>query len=169
MHTIRSPRLAAAVLAAALAASVPLMGACGSSVEQAAEQAAEQALGGDVNIEGDSMTMTDEEGNEVAVGEGISLPDTWPDSVPAFEGGTLGVASVNADGTASGMWTTDAASADAVAAYGAALESAGFTQSSTSAMGDLNIADYTGNGLTVNVSAIAADGTTTVVVTVTPG
>jgi hypothetical protein len=36
-------------------------------------------------------------------------------------------------------------------------------------MGDLTLADYTGNGMTVNVSAIAADGSTTLVVTVTPG
>jgi hypothetical protein len=159
----------ALLVAAALAAAVPLLGACGSSVEQAAEQAAEQALGGDVTIDDESMTFTDEEGNEIAVGEGIDLPANWPANVPAFEGGTLGVASVNADGTASAMWTTETSSADVVAAYGATLEGAGYTQTSTSAMGDLNIADYTGNGQTVNVSAIAADGTTTLVITVTPG
>lgn len=169
MHTIRSPRLAAAALAVALAASVPVLGACGSSVEQAAEQAAEEALGGDVNIDGDTLTMTDDQGNEVAVGEGIELPANWPSSVPAFEGGTLGVASVNADGSASAMWTTEATPADAAAAYGAALEAAGFTQQTTSAMGDLTTAEYTGNGQTIGISAVAADGTTTMIVTVTPG
>lgn len=165
MLTIRSPRLAAAALAVALAASMPLLGACGG----AAEQAAEQALGGDVNIEDDSLTFTDDEGNEVAVGEGIELPGNWPDNVPAFEGGTLGVASVNTDGTASAMWTTDSSAADVAAAYGAELEGAGYAQTSTSNLGDLSIADYAGNGRTINVSAIAADGTTTLIVTVTPG
>lgn len=169
MSPIRTRRRAGTALAAALLMSLPVVAACGSSVEQAAEQAAEQALGGDVNIEGDSLTMTDEEGNEVSVGEGIGLPDQWPSAVPPLEGGTLGAASANADGTASAMWTTDQAPADAVAAYSAALEGAGFTSTSTSVMGDLNIAEYAGNGLTVGVSAVGADGMTTVIITVNPG
>ena len=166
MRTLRS-RAVAAVAVVALALS-PALTACGQAAEQVAEQAAEQAIGGDVELNDEGVTVTDEEGNEVAIGEDVAVPDTWPADVPLYEGGTLQMVSVQADGAATAMWLVDGTPADVAASYGAALESAGFTADSESTMGGMVVNTYTGNGLTVSMQVLESDGQTSLMVIAEP-
>lgn len=163
MSRIRS-RAAVAALVATITI-IPTVAGCGQAAEQVAEQAAEQALGGDVDVNDEGVTVTDDEGNQVAIGEDVSIPDNWPAEVPLLEGGTPQMASVQADGSASVMWTVEATPEEAAAAYGAALIDAGFTEESTSNMGGMFVNTYTGNGYTVGLNALDVDGTTNVMVT----
>ena len=75
------------------------------------------------------------------------------------------MASVQADGSASGMWTVEATPEEAAKAYGAALVDAGYTEDSTSNMGGMFVNVYSGNGYEVSVNALESDGTTNVMVT----
>ncbi|MCH9737452.1 MAG: hypothetical protein K0U42_01695, partial [Actinomycetia bacterium] len=61
MH-FRTQSLAA--LAAMALVLTPALAGCGQTAENVAEQLAENAVGGDVDIEDNSVTMTDEEGNQ---------------------------------------------------------------------------------------------------------
>lgn len=167
MFRIRS-RAVAGVITAALVLT-PTLAACGGVAEEAAEQAAEQALGGDVELTDEGVTMTDDQGNEVAIGEDVAVPDNWPAEVPLFEGGTLQMVTVTGDGGASAMWMTDATPEEAAAAYGAALESAGYTSESNSNLGGMLVSEYKGNGYTVSMQSIDADGSTTLMVTAAKG
>lgn len=142
--------------------------ACSGVSEQAAqtmaEQAVEGAIGGDVDITDDSMTVTDAEGNEMAVGSDITIPDTWPSDVPLFDG-TLAVASVQADGTAYAMWTTDLDPASAAEAYAEALTAAGYSMTQDATMGGMVIREYSSATRTVSVVSGASDGSTSLTVT----
>lgn len=162
-------RMSAAMLAALLAIATPLVTSCGDVAQSVAEQAAEQAVGGNVDINDEGVTVTDDEGNEVAMGTDVALPDNWPAEIPTLDGGTLSMVSVQSDGSASAMWMTDATPQEATDTYGAALESAGFTQSQTSNMGGMIVSEYTGNGYTVSVNSIEADGKTTLMLSATKG
>ena len=162
MRTIRARTVAA--LAAAALILTPALSACGQAAEEMAEQAAEQAIGGDVEVNDEGVTVTDDEGNEVAIGEGVSVPDTWPAEVPLFDGGTLQMVSVQADGSATAMWLVDGTPTEAAAAYGAALESAGYTADSESNMGGMIVNSFTGSAFTVSMQAIESDGQTTLMV-----
>ena len=166
MRTLRA-RSVAAIAIAALAFS-PTLVACGQAAEEVAEQAAEQAIGGDVEVNDEGVTVTDDEGNEVAIGENVAVPDTWPAAVPLYDGGTLQMISVQADGAATAMWLAEGTPADAAAAYGAALEEAGFAPDSESNMGGMIVNSYTGNGLTVSMQALDSDGQTTLMVIAEP-
>jgi hypothetical protein len=164
-------RLNASALTAVLILGAPALSACGGVAEQAvqdaAEKAAEQAVGGDVELTDEGVTVTDDDGNQVAIGTDVSLPDNWPAEVPVFDGGTLSMVTVQADGSASAMWTTDASPDEAGQSYGDALEAAGFTSESDANMGGVFLRQYSGNGFSVAVNALDADGTTTVMVTAT--
>jgi ABC-type Fe3+-hydroxamate transport system substrate-binding protein len=164
---IRS-RAAAGAVVAALALT---LAGCGQAAEQAAEVAAEQALGGegqDVEITDEGVTVTDEEGNNVAIGENVAVPDNWPADVPLYDGGTLQMISVQADGSALAMWQVEGTPEEAVAAYTAALESAGYTQDTTANMGGMITERYLGNGLEVSLQALDVDGTTSLTVSSNP-
>jgi hypothetical protein len=164
--TLHPPRIAAALVITALALS-PALAGCGQAAEQVAEQAAEQAIGGgDVNIEDDSVTITDEEGNQMAAGENVSIPDSWPAEIPIYEGGSLTVVTVQADGVYAG-WTSDQSPEDAVSAYTSALEDAGFTAGQETSVAGAIFREYTGNGYTVQVTGADADGQTSLVVVAT--
>ena len=167
MRTIRS-RAAAGAIVAALALT---LAGCGQAAEQAAEIAAEQALGGegqDVEFNDEGVTVTDDEGNEMAIGENVAVPDNWPADVPLYDGGTLQMIAVQADGSAIAMWQVDGAPADVVAAYSASLEAAGYTQDTTSNMGGMIVEQYTGNGMTVSLQSLDVDGATSLTVTAEP-
>jgi hypothetical protein len=166
MSRIRSRAAIAALIAAVTI--IPAVAGCGQAAEQVAEQAAEQALGGDVEVNDDSVTVTDDEGNELAIGEDVGIPDAWPTEVPVLEGGTPQLASVEADGSASAVWSVDATPEEAAMAYDAALVSAGYTQESTSTMGGMVVSEYTGNGYTVSFMSANAGEQTTVTVTAEP-
>jgi hypothetical protein len=165
MSRIRS-RAATAALVAAIAI-IPTVAGCGQAAEQVAEQAAEQAIGGDVQLDDGNVTVTDDEGNEVAIGEDVSLPDTWPAEVPVYEDGTLAMVSTQADGAAFATWMTDATPEEAATSYDAALTAAGFTLETDSNMGGMVVREYVGNGYTVGVSVIESDSQASVMVTAT--
>ncbi|MCF8527386.1 MAG: hypothetical protein K9G24_07625 [Candidatus Nanopelagicales bacterium] len=165
--TIRRHRTLAAVSIAALLV-LPLTASCGNTSEQLAESIAEQAVGGDVEVSDDSVSITDNEGNAVVVGEDVALPDSWPSDVPAFEGGTLSTAFIDASGAAYAVWATDSSAQDAADAYGALLEGAGMTMEQESVMDSLVVRDYTGNGWSANVSAGNIDGSTTISISAIP-
>lgn len=165
-----SHRVTAVVLGSILALGTPALVSCGSAVENAVEEAAGNALGGDVSIDDGNMTVTDAEGNEMQIGENIAVPDNWPAEIPVYEDGALisvvigsGGASINA------IWTTTGTPEEAAAAYGSALESAGFSGGDTSAVAGMSSMDYTGNGYTINVTTIAADGSTTLMMNAEKG
>lgn len=165
----RRTRTTAAALILSMLFATPALAACAGIAEQAAEQAAGAALGGDVNVEDGGVTVTDESGNAIAIGENIDVPENWPAEVPLFEGGSMVSVSVNADGTAGAMWTTDTTAEEAAAAYDKTLTAAGYTQTETANMGGMIVTGYEGNGLTVSVSTITSDDQTTgVMLTVTP-
>lgn len=159
----------ATALAATAVIAVAGLSGCGKVAEVATEQAVEAAVGSnaDVDLENGTVTVTDENGGSVAIGEGTDLPANWPAEIPAFDGGTLVMASVDADGAATGMWSTASTGAESVAAYGQALTSAGFTNTSESTLGDLIGGEYTGKGYSVSVVAADADGEHTLMVTAT--
>jgi ABC-type Fe3+-hydroxamate transport system substrate-binding protein len=171
---MKRTRTAVIVLSATLALTTPALAACGGMAEQAAEKAAEAAVGGNVDVDTDNgnVTITDESGKAITVGENVELPADWPSEVPANDSGSLNAAAVEPDGTSSALWTIDGGTAaDAVAAYGKTLESAGFTlKPSEGAMPSLDMlasADYEGNGYTVNVSGMSGDGKVILTVTAT--
>lgn len=147
------------------------LAACGNPAEDVAqnvaEQAVEEAMGGDVDITDDSMTMTDAEGNEMAVGESISVPDSWPADVPLFDG-TLAMVTVQAEGGAYAMWTSDMSPQDAVDAYGAQLEASGYTLQQEASMAGTEVREYVSSTLMVSVVAGTAEGSTTLTVTAVP-
>ncbi|WP_110240297.1 hypothetical protein [Nocardioides gilvus] len=74
--------LGAVLLVAALATG------CGAE-EKAAEEAAEAMLskeGSKVDIDGEKVTVEDGEGNVMNYGEGVELPDDFPEEVPLPQG-----------------------------------------------------------------------------------
>jgi len=164
MTTIRT-RLGMAALIIIVGAGVPLLSGCSSAVQGAVEQAAGNAIGGDVNISSDGLSVTDSNGNEIQVGGDVTLPDNWPAEVPTVDGGKLVTVMVAGDGASvNAMWTTEASTADTAASYSSALTAAGYTQEQTSAAGDIQNSQWLGNGYRVNVMVSGADGTTSVLV-----
>lgn len=166
MTTIRLTRILAVGGAGLLALSS--LAACGGPSEQAAqslaEEAVEGAVGGDADISDDSMTVTDSEGNEMAVGSDITIPDTWPEDVPLFDG-RLSVASVQADGTAYAMWTTDLDAASAADTYGESLTAAGYSLTQDATVGAMVMREYSSSTRTVSVVSGEVDGVTSLTVT----
>lgn len=167
MTRSRTARLMA--LAGAGALAVTALTGCGGVAENvaqnAAEQVAEEVMGGDVEIGDNSMTVTDDEGNEVAVGENISIPDTWPSDVPLYDGGELAMVTVQADGSAYAMWTIDEGATDAMDSYSALLESAGYSMEQDANLGGTLMREFRSTDRTVSVVAAEADGLTSLTVT----
>lgn len=75
----------AALLVAALVSSAA---GCGAD-EKAAEKAAEEMLSDKnkkVDIDGDKVTVEDDEGNSMKYGEGVEVPDDFPKEIPLPQG-----------------------------------------------------------------------------------
>ncbi len=179
-------RLATTALAAVLALATPALVSCGGVAESAVEKAAEAAVGGNVDItedgltvEGengenlevteDGLTVEGENGDTLAIGGDAGLPENWPAAIPAVDGGTLASVMVSGDGaTSNAIWMTDASVADAAAAYAAALSAAGFASSGDAiSAADMMSNDYTGNGYTVNVVVATTGDQSSVMVNAT--
>jgi hypothetical protein len=162
----RTPhRLTAVALTGLLALGIPALAGCGNVAENAIEQAAGDAIGGDVELSDGGLTVTNSDGTQMQLGENMSVPDNWPSGLPTYDGGSLVSVVVEGDGsTVNAVWTTEEAAEDAAATYGAALESAGYTAGTTSNMAGMANTEYTGGEYTVNVTALDADGTTTLMV-----
>lgn len=169
MLITRVTRIAVPALVAGLALSGLV--ACSSPAEEiaqnVAEQAVEEAMGGDVDISDNSMTVTDAEGNEMAVGEGVSVPDSWPADVPLFDG-ELAMVTVQTDGNAYAMWMIEDTPEAAADAYGAQLEGAGFTLQQDANMGGTFIREYRSSTMQVSVVSGEADGVASLSVTAVP-
>jgi len=161
-----STRRAALALAAAATALVTLT-ACGGVAETVTEQAMEEAMGGDVAINDEGISMTDDEGNQMAIGEGVAVPDNWPSNIPLYDG-TLVMVSSAADGTATASWTTEGDPAAVADAYGAQLEGAGYSLQSDSNFDGSILREYTSSELTISVIAGQADGVTSLTMTAMP-
>ncbi len=168
MHPTR--RLTTAALVALLVIGVPVLTSCGGAAQQAAEEAAGNAIGGDVDINEDGVTVQDSAGNNITIGEDVALPDNWPAELPAYDGGKLASVMVAGDGSSiNAIWMTDEDAATAAAAYGATLEAAGFTSGTATNAEGMSGGDYTGNGYTVNVVALKGDGQTSLMINAEKG
>lgn len=171
MRIFRS-RTAALALAAVLGAGVGsgVLAGCGGGqlAEQVGEQLGEQAIDGEVDIEDDGITITDEQGNQFGVGAGTQIPATWPADVPLFIGGDLVLAASQADGTATALWESPTSVADAAAAYDRILTDAGFTRDQDADLAGTVVRTYRGELHTVNVTVARTGGTTNLNVSVQP-
>jgi hypothetical protein len=164
--SITRRRVAGMTIALVLACGVPSLTGCGSAVQGAVEKAAGDAIGGNVNINSDGLSVTDSNGNQVQIGENVKMPDNWPSQVPQFEGGKLASVMVAGDGASvNALWTTDAALPDAAKAYRDALAAAGYTQDDTMSADGLESGNHTGNGYKVNFVISGSDGQTSIMVT----
>jgi hypothetical protein len=163
--TITHRRAVSAVLAGLLVLGIPVLTACGSAIQAGVEKAAGDAIGGNVDINDNGLSVTDSNGNQVQIGEDVTMPDNWPAEVPQFSGGKLASVMVAGDGASvNAMWTTDASVADAAKAYDEALIGAGFTQDQTTSAADAVSNSYSGNGYTITLIVGGSDGQTTVLV-----
>ncbi|MDA2988511.1 MAG: hypothetical protein O2815_05465 [Actinomycetota bacterium] len=143
-----------------------LTAGCGG--EQLAEQIGEQAINGEVDIEDDSITITDDEGNEFSAGGGTEIPESWPDDVPLFPDGELVLATSQSEGSATALWETTLSVDDAAAAYDAVLMSSGFTLDQDANISGTIARTYQGEVDIANVTVADVDGTTNVSVAVVP-
>ncbi|MEI6360673.1 MAG: hypothetical protein WCP95_00935 [Actinomycetes bacterium] len=149
---------------AMIALGVPLLAGCGG-VQGAVEKAAGDAIGGNVDINSKGLSITDSNGNQVQLGEDVTMPGNWPAAVPQLEGGKLVSVMVAGDGaSANAMWTTDAAVADAAKSYSDALIGAGFTADQNANAAGAETGQFSGNGYTVNMVVSGSGDTTSVLV-----
>lgn len=142
-----------------------LLAGCG---EQVAEQIGEQALNGEVDIDDDSISITDDEGNEFSAGSGTEIPASWPASVPLFPGGELVLATSQSDGSATALWETTQSIDEAAAAYDAVLVSSGFTLDQDANIDGTIVRTYQDSGNAANVTVADVEGTTNVSVVAVP-
>lgn len=89
--------LAVGAFAPVLALGLGLAG-CGAAEDKVAEKLSEKAIegaaGGDVDIEDDGLTVTDEDGNQASIG--TDLPEDFPvDDVPLLDGTVISATAVD--------------------------------------------------------------------------
>jgi hypothetical protein len=154
----------------AVALAIAGLTGCSSPNEQAAEQLTEELVEAagdgqvDIDIEDDSMTIADDEGNEMALGQGVAIPDTWPDYVPMFNNGTVVMATVQPDAGASAVWETNLSVDEAADTYDAQLIAAGFTLDQDVAVEGAIVRGYSSQDVTISVSIAEESGSTMVTV-----
>lgn len=153
-------------IGAAVIAVAGLSAGCGG--EQLAEELGGQVIDGEVDIEDDSLTITDQEGNEFAAGSGTEIPDSWPGDVPLYPDGELVLATSQSDGTATALWETTSSVDDAATTYDDALTSQGFTLDQDAMIAGAVVRTYSGDLHTVNVTLADTAGTTNVNIAVVP-
>jgi hypothetical protein len=134
-----------------------------SSCTQVAEQVAENAIGGDVEINEDGVTVTDENGNSISGGSNAKLPASWPAEVPAFDGTLISSAAQSSDNSHVAIWTSQEAAATTFENYKTALQDAGFsTVIFEGNASEVYTYSATGNGYEVSLQVGAAGGDTSV-------
>lgn len=161
-------RSASVVLTAVIGAVGAAGGVAGCGGERLAEQLGEQAIDGQVDIEDDGLSITDEQGNQFGVGSGAEIPATWPADVPLFTGGGLVLAASQADGTATALWELQTSVTDAAAMYDRTLTDAGFTLEQDADLAGTIVRTYRGELHTVNVTVARTGETTNLSVSVQP-
>lgn len=139
--------------------------ACGAAQEAVSEQIVEEAAGEGVDLEigddGQIASIETEDGSLEMSANG-EVPEEWPDDVPLFEDGTVNssqVATSDGQTIVSIDFVTDADAGAVFEAMVDAYESAGFTTTATTNMGDDSgsIDGYVGerNGTTITMSVIS--------------
>lgn len=160
-------RFGSTALVAALLLVMPALASCADAVEQGAEQIAEGALGGNVDISDEGVTIEGEGGEDLSMGSNLALPDSWPSSVPGFEGGSLSVVSVSGT-NANAMWTYEGAAVEALASYRSALETAGYAIKTETTIGGLTVIKAESNGYRIDATIGELAGQTSITVTASP-
>jgi hypothetical protein len=155
-----------AALGAAVIAIAGLSTGCGG--EQLAEELGGQVIDGEVDIENDSLTITDDEGNQFAAGGGTQIPDSWPDDVPLYPDGDLVLATSQTEGTAAALWEVTSSVHEAAGAYGDVLISQGFTLDQDATIAGAIVRTYSGELHSVKVTVANTAGTTNVNIAVVP-
>ena len=150
------------------------LAACGGAQEAVSERIVEEVAGEGVDLElGDDgqIASIETEDGSLEMNAGAEVPEEWPDDVPLFDDGVLGSSLVStSDGQTfiSIDYSTDRGAADVVDGLIAVYESAGFTTTATSNMGEgsESVSIYAGerDGTTVSVSAASATDSPTVVI-----
>lgn len=147
------------------------------SPERAIERAIEQSAGGDVDIDIDrdgSMRVTGDKGEEynVSAGNNVSLPDTWPSSVPLPSDINISYAgSMNAGDTETAglsvVYTTEDSTTEVAEYFKSTLEKEGWKIQATVATGDGSMVTASkGEEENVAVYIGGAEGETTVNVSI---
>jgi len=124
-------RPATSVPALVLMSALALAG-CSSTTESTTEEMIENLIesgtGNGVEIDDDSLSMTDEEGGGFAAGDEVDLPPAFPTDVPLFTYGTLIAAAVFPEEGFTATWRMEVPDEALVETYIAEWENAGFTQ-----------------------------------------
>lgn len=136
----------------ALGVGVGLFG-CGNAAEELAERAIEEGTGGDVEISEDGVTIIDEDGNELRVGEAAEVPDTWPSDVPVPTGTV--VSATTAGGASTLLVTVDEEPQPTFTSIDGELTGNGWNQLSTSDLGGEYGAAYEQDGRSVFVTVLS--------------
>ena len=161
------------VSGASVAALALVLSGCGAAEDEIAEQLTEEAVegaagGAEVDIEGEEMTVTDENGDSASIG--TTLPEDFPsDDVPLLDGT---ISSATATGGTSYMVMMDVeGEPDAVhqEALGM-LTDAGYAQDTDMSSDGYHATTVTREGFSVGVTSVAgAEGATQVQYVVTVG
>lgn len=148
--------------------------ACGAAQEAVSERLVEEAVGGDVDLEFDEdgqVASIETEDGSLEIVSGGEVPDEWPADVPTFDGGELVTSyAATSDGqtVVSVDYITDSDANEVMAGLTTAYESAGFTTTSESTMGDGSggLLSYVGerDGTTMTASVTYGEGSDTMVI-----
>ncbi len=137
-------------------AAIALLSACSSgnadaSLESSASETVNDHFEGDAK---NDSTLTDDEGNELSVGENIELPSEWPAAVPTPDGSLIAVSIIDAS-TAVGTWAVNGDVYAAQELFKDELTAFDFSTRSAPELSAEGIVVFTaqGNGLDVTVSA----------------
>lgn len=118
---IKTLRLVALVMVLAMALA---LAGCQSIAEKATEKVIEDATGVKVDEQGDSVTLTGEDGTSITASESGELPEGFPEDAPVYEGAII-TSLVSEDNYTIGIETDDEWT-DAWEFYGTELEAAGW-------------------------------------------
>jgi hypothetical protein len=148
----------------ALAVALGLAG-CGSATEESIEEAIEQGTGGDVEIEDDGLSFTDDEGNEVRVGDAAEVPDAWPEDAPVPQGTIL--SSTTTGGTTTLLVTVAGTPQETFEALTGEFADQGWAEESTTEFGGLYSATYTKDDRTGSITVLdGGDGNSAVTIAI---
>lgn len=168
LRTRAGARALTAVVSAVIGLGVVAGCGGGQLAEQVGEQLGDQAVDGQVDIEGDGITITDEEGNQFGAGAGTEIPRSWPGDVPLFTDGELVLAASQAGGVATALWETPKSVTDAASGYDRTISAAGFTLERDADLAGTVVRTYRNELHTVNVTVARTGGTTNLNVSVQP-
>lgn len=123
---------------------------------------------GDIAAQASGSVDPNAGGIQEETGDVAGLPDSWPSAVPGFEGGTLSLSQADPTGAFfQAVYDVTTTPEAAFEAYAEVLVAAGFTEGEVTKDESLVVADFTGNGYTVNAYAGNDPNTNAATLTVT--